>query len=84
MFVSNISSELSTQNRTLPMAHSYTPGLTVTEHTTIRRRRMLPLPGSVLVAAGETVRRESGGGRAELPGKVYPLNLANQLRRVAG
>ena len=61
------------------MAHSYTPGLTVTEHTTVRRRRMLSLPGSVLVAAGEAVRANQAVARAELPGKVYPLNLANQL-----
>jgi hypothetical protein len=61
------------------MPHSYTPGLTVTEHTTIRRRRMLSLPGSVLVAAGETVRANQAVARAELPGKVYSLNLANQL-----
>ncbi|MEP6891908.1 MAG: hypothetical protein ABI955_14540, partial [Nitrospirota bacterium] len=61
------------------MAHSYTPGLTVTEHTTVRRRRMLSLPGSVLVTTGETVRANQAVARAELPGKVYPLNLANQL-----
>lgn len=61
------------------MAHSYTPGLTVTEHTTIRRRRMLSLPGKVLVEIGETVRASQAVARAELPGKVYPLNLANQL-----
>ena len=61
------------------MAHSYTPGLTVTEHTTVRRRRMLSLPGSVLVANGEVVRASQTVARAELPGKVYPLNLANQL-----
>ena len=61
------------------MPHSYTPGLTVTELTTIRRRRMLSLPGSVLVAIGDTVRANRAVARAELPGKVYPLNLANQL-----
>src|SRR4029079_5111244 len=61
------------------MAHSYTPGLTVTEHTTVRRRRMLSLPGSVLVSSGEKVRANQAVARAELPGKVYPLNLANQL-----
>jgi hypothetical protein len=61
------------------MAHSYTPGLTVTEQTVIRRRRMLSLPGNVLVTAGETVRANQAVARAELPGKVYPLNLANQL-----
>ena len=61
------------------MAHSYTPGLTVTERTTVRRRRMLPLPGSVLVQIGDAVRAHTAVARAELPGKVVPLNLANQL-----
>ncbi|MEQ1654056.1 MAG: hypothetical protein ABL960_00010, partial [Nitrospira sp.] len=61
------------------MAHSYTPGLTVTEQTVIRRRRQLPLPGTVLVAVGDTVQSNQPVARAELPGKVYPLNLANQL-----
>lgn len=40
---------------------------------------MLSLPGTVLVATGETVRANQAVARAELPGKVYPLNLANQL-----
>ena len=65
--------------RLVNMAHSYTPGLTVTEHTTVRRRRMLSLPGGVLVATGQIVRANQAVARAELPGKVYPLNLANQL-----
>ena len=61
------------------MAHSYTPGLTVTDSTVIRRRRILPLPGTVLVKVGDRVRSNQPVARAELPGKVYPLNLANQL-----
>lgn len=61
------------------MAHSYTPGLTVTEWTVIRRRRVLPLPGMVLVNSGDRVRSDQAVARAELPGKVYPINLANQL-----
>ncbi|MDH4236692.1 MAG: hypothetical protein OEV17_05540 [Nitrospira sp.] len=61
------------------MAHSYTPGLTVTDSTVIRRRRMLPLSGTVLVKAGDLVQSNQPVARAELPGKVYPLNLANQL-----
>ncbi|ODT46125.1 MAG: hypothetical protein ABS70_01560 [Nitrospira sp. SCN 59-13] len=61
------------------MAHSYTPGLTVTERTTVRRRRILPLPGAVLVQVGDAVRADTAVARAELPGKVVPLNLANQL-----
>ena len=61
------------------MAHSYTPGLTVTERTVVRRRRLLPLPGKLLVAQGDSVRSDQAVARAELPGKVYPVNLANQL-----
>ena len=61
------------------MAHSYTPGLTVADRTVVRRRRLLPLPGSVLVKMGDRVRSDQAVARAELPGKVYPINLANQL-----
>jgi len=61
------------------MAHSYTPGLTVTDYTVVRRRRQLPLPGTVLVKVGDHVQANQPVARAELPGKVYPLNLANQL-----
>jgi hypothetical protein len=61
------------------MPHSYTPGLTVTERIVIRRKRLLPLQGTVLVKRGEQVKATTTVARAELPGKVYPLNLANQL-----
>jgi hypothetical protein len=40
---------------------------------------LLPLPGTLLVKMGDSVRSEQPVARAELPGKVYPLNLANQL-----
>ncbi len=66
------------------MAHSYTPGLTVTDHTVIHRRRMLPLPGNVLVKVGDAVRSDQVVARAELPGKVFPMNLANQLSVAPG
>ena len=61
------------------MAHSYTPGLTVTDRTVVHRRRMLPLPGTVLVNVGDTIHSDQVVAKAELPGKVFPLNLANQL-----
>src|SRR5512145_3039264 len=61
------------------MAHSYTPGLAVAERTVVRRRRLLPLPGTLLVKTGDRVRSDQAVARAELPGKVYPINLANQL-----
>ncbi|MBM4127450.1 MAG: hypothetical protein FJ247_08910 [Nitrospira sp.] len=66
------------------MAHSYTPGLTVTDRTVVHRRRMLPLPGKVVVAVGDRVRSDQVVARAELPGKVYPINLANQLSVAPG
>ncbi|UVT17555.1 MAG: hypothetical protein H8K04_08485 [Nitrospira sp.] len=66
------------------MAHSYTPGLTVTDRTVIHRRRMLPLPGKVLVNVGERVRSDQVVAKAELPGKVFPVNLANQLSIAPG
>ena len=37
------------------MATAYTPGLTVTSRTTHRVRRLLPIPGDVLVKAGDEV-----------------------------
>jgi hypothetical protein len=61
------------------MAHSYTPGLAVADRTIVRRRRLLPLPGTLLVKIGDAVTSDQAVARAELPGKVYPINLANQL-----
>ena len=66
------------------MAHSYTPGLTVSERTTIQRKRLLPLPGVVLVQVGEQVQAGTPVARAQLPGKVLALNLANQLSVAPG
>jgi hypothetical protein len=53
--------------------------LTATELTVIRRRRLLPIPGEVLVSAGKTVNSETIVARTELPGKVHPINIANLL-----
>jgi len=61
------------------MAHAYTPGLRVTENTTVRRERRLPLKGDVLVAAGARVEADSVVARTELPGNVQTVNLAAKL-----
>lgn len=61
------------------MAHAYTPGLRVTRQATLRKRRQLPLAGDVLVARGETVRRDQVVARTDLPGNVTTLNLVNRL-----
>jgi hypothetical protein len=61
------------------MGHAYTPGLTVTERTVIRKPRLLPIPGTVLAKAGDRVQAETVVARAELPGKVHVVNVANLL-----
>ena len=61
------------------MAHAYTPGLKVTEGMTIQKERRLPLQGEVLVETGTTVRAEDVVAKADLPGNVQLLNVANLL-----
>ncbi len=61
------------------MAHAYTPGLRVTEHTVLRRERRLPLKGDVLVAQGDRVAADTVVARTELPGNVQTVNLASKL-----
>ena len=61
------------------MAHAYTPGLKVTEGITIQKERRLPLEGEVIVEAGTTVQAEDVVAKADLPGNVQLLNVANLL-----
>jgi hypothetical protein len=61
------------------MGHTYTPGLTVTPRTVVSKKRILPLPGAVLVKPGDTVTSSTVVARAELPGKAHVVNLVNQL-----
>ena len=61
------------------MAHAYTPGLKVTKGTTIQKERRLPLQGEVLVEAGTIVQAEDVVAKADLPGNVQLLNVANLL-----
>ncbi len=61
------------------MAHAYTPGLKVTEGMTIQKERRLPLEGEVLVEDGATVKAEDVVAKADLPGNVQLLNVANLL-----
>jgi hypothetical protein len=61
------------------MTHAYTPGLEVTEKTIIRKRRVLPLRGDVLVAKGDVLKAEDVVARTELPGKVHSTNVVNKL-----
>lgn len=61
------------------MAHSYTPGLRVTELAQVRKERILPLHGEVLVGVGDRVLAEQVVARTELPGNVHSVNVANIL-----
>ncbi len=61
------------------MAHAYVPGLRVTELTTLRRERILPLKGDVLVELGQRVAAEDVIARTELPGPVKTINVVNLL-----
>ena len=61
------------------MAHAYTPGLKVTEGMIIQKERRLPLEGEVLVQAGTPVKAEDVVAKADLPGNVQLVNVANLL-----
>ena len=61
------------------MGDAYTPGLTVTGRTVVRKTRRLPLTGTVLVEVGARVGAEQVVARTELPGKVNMMNFANIL-----
>lgn len=66
------------------MAHAYTPGLRVTPDTVIRKQRTLPIPGEVTVTVGAKVTAATEVARTALPGKVYPINIANKLSITPG
>jgi hypothetical protein len=61
------------------MAHAYTPGLRVTNQTVVRKKRILPIPGQVMVQVGDQVKADTIVARTELPGKVQTINVINLL-----
>jgi hypothetical protein len=61
------------------LAQAYVPGLRVTAGTTLRRERILPLKGDVLVELGQQVHAEEIVARTALPGPVKTLNVVNLL-----
>ncbi len=66
------------------MAQAYTPGLTVSRGGSCRRRRVLPIVGDVLVAAGQAVAARDVVARTMMPGDATPVNLAKRLGVSAG
>ncbi|MDO9576313.1 MAG: hypothetical protein Q7J16_00335 [Candidatus Cloacimonadales bacterium] len=61
------------------MAQAYSPGLTVTDSIVLKKERILPLKGKVLVKKGDKVKADDFVAETLLPGKVIPFNLANKL-----
>lgn len=61
------------------MGHAYTPGLKVTDNILVRKQRILPLKGEVIVKKGDKVTPDDVVARTHLPGNVVPLNVANKL-----
>ena len=61
------------------MAHAYTPGLRITESAVIRKRRILPIQGTVMVKVGQKVVAADIVAGAQLPGKVHTVNIVNKL-----
>jgi hypothetical protein len=58
---------------------AYSPGLTVSARMKLRRRRILPIPGTLQVAVGDRVASRDVIAQAELPGRITPFNVANLL-----
>lgn len=61
------------------MGHAYTPGLKVTDKLLVKKHRILPLKGDVIVKVGDKVSPDDVIARTLLPGNVVPLNVANKI-----
>lgn len=61
------------------MGKAYTPGLKVTNRILHRVRRILPIPGKVLVQQGQHVGPNDVVAETFMPGDVTPINLSNML-----
>jgi len=61
------------------MGYAYTPGLTVAEHTIVRKVRRLPLKGKVLVKVGQHVEANDVVAQTSLPGEARPVNVVAKL-----
>lgn len=61
------------------MTHAYTPGLRISEKTTVTSHRTLPLLGDVVVKKGDVLKAEDVVAKTHLPGKVHAINAVNRL-----
>lgn len=61
------------------MASAYTPGLKIVAKSLVEKVRRLPMKGNVHVKVGDKVTAETIVASTNLPGNVFPLNIANLL-----
>ncbi|HXH62082.1 MAG TPA: hypothetical protein VNI20_12075 [Fimbriimonadaceae bacterium] len=61
------------------MGSAYTPGLTVSGDTVVRKVRRLPIKGELLVKSGERVGPDQVVARALIPGPQQAIKLAEEL-----
>jgi hypothetical protein len=61
------------------MGTAYTPGLKVQKNTVVFKDRRLPLKGKVIVQNNSTVKHDTVIARAELPGELITIRLAEKL-----
>ena len=61
------------------MAHAYTPGLKVLQHSKVRKERRLPIKGEVHKNIGDIVKAYEIVAETKLPGNVHMLKIANRL-----
>ncbi|WP_417379022.1 hypothetical protein [Gimesia sp.] len=61
------------------MAKAYSPGLQISQRVLHSSRRILPIPGDVLVKEGDRVTADQIVAQTFMPGDVTPINIANQI-----
>jgi len=61
------------------MGTAYTPGLKVSSDATVDKIRRLPVKGAVLVKVGDVVQPDTVVARAELPGDLEIVRLAERM-----
>jgi len=66
------------------MAHAYTPGLKVLQHSKVIKERRLPIKGEVHKNIGEMVEADEIVAETKLPGNVHMLKVANRLNIAPG
>jgi hypothetical protein len=75
----SLSREILGRMRCLEMSYAYTPGLEVTYFKIVRKARILPITGEVLVEEGQFVESNTIVARSFLPGEPHLVNVATRL-----